>query len=61
MALRKFGHFKLVGKISQKVFELEAKNKNHLIFLELWPFENLGILDLGILIMSLRYLENYLS
>ena len=30
--------------------------KNHLIFPELWPFENLGILNL-----TARYLEKYLS
>ena len=29
--------------------------KNHFIFPELWPFENLGILNL-----SARYLEKYL-
>ena len=32
------------------------KKKIHLIFPELWPFENLGILNL-----SARYLKNYLS
>ena len=32
----------------------QIKN-NHLIFLELWPFENLGILNL-----SERYLDNYM-
>ena len=31
-------------------------NKIHCIFPELWPCENLGILNL-----SARYLENYLS
>ena len=72
MALWKFGHFKLVSKISQKLFELETwsadrgwwvdyliklkKKRNHFIFPELWPFENLGILNL-----SAKYLENYLS
>ena len=77
MALWKFGHFKLFSKISQKLFELSkiSQNlfelgadkgwwvdyliklkKNHFIFSELWPFENLGILNL-----SARYLENYLS
>ena len=30
--------------------------KNHLLFPELWPFENLGILNL-----SAMYLKNYLS
>ena len=30
--------------------------KNRLIFPELWPFENLGILNL-----SARYLKKYLS
>ena len=30
--------------------------KNHFIFPELWPFENMGILNL-----SASYLENYLS
>ena len=30
--------------------------KNHFIFPELWPFDNLGILNL-----SARYLEKYLS
>ena len=30
--------------------------KNHFIFQELWPFENLGILNL-----SAEYLEKYLS
>ena len=30
--------------------------QNHFIFLELWPFENLAILNL-----TARYLENYLS
>ena len=30
--------------------------KNLIIFLELWPFENLGILNL-----SARYLEKYLG
>ena len=34
----------------------EIVKKNHLIFSELWPFENLGILNL-----SARYLVNYLS
>ena len=73
MALLKFGHFKLVSKISRKVFELGAwnlvsgkgwwvdylikyKKKNHFIFPELRQFENLGILNL-----SARYLEKYLS
>ena len=74
MALWKFGHFKLVSKISRKVFELGAwnlvswqgmmsrlpdwilKEKNHFIFPELWPFENLEILNL-----SARYLKKYLS
>ena len=74
MALWKFGHFKLIGKISQKQFWARGlklgqligddeyvtwfnfKKKNHLIFPELWPFENLGILNL-----SARYLEKYLS
>ena len=77
MAHWKFGHFKLVSKIhvSRKLFELGAwnlawadrgwqvdyliklkKKKKNLIFPELWPFENLGILNL-----SARYLENYLS
>ena len=32
------------------------KKKNHFILMELWPYENLGILNL-----SARYLENYLS
>ena len=32
------------------------KKKNHIIFPELWPFENLGILNL-----SARYPEKYLS
>ena len=73
MAHWKFRHFKLVSKISRKLFELgletwsadrvwwvdnliKFKKKNHFIFLELWPFENLGILN-----MSDRYLENYSS
>ena len=73
MAFWKFGHFKLIGKISQKLFELgveldqligddeyitwfNLKKTIHLIFPELWPFENLGILKL-----SARYLEKYLS
>ena len=30
--------------------------KDHFVFPELWPFENLAILNL-----SARYLENYLS
>ena len=34
----------------------KIKKKNHLIFPELWPFENLGILNL-----SATYLKNYLS
>ena len=33
--------------------DLIKKKKNHLIFHELWPFENLGILNL-----SARYLKN---
>ena len=73
MALLKFGHFKLVSNISQKQFELGAWNLSadrgwwvdYLIkflkkitsfFPELWPFENFGILNL-----SARYLQNYLS
>ena len=72
MALSKFGHFKLVKKISQKLFELgdwifvswgwwvdylfKFFLKIHLIFPEVWPFENFGILN-----NSARYLENYLN
>ena len=63
---------KFVSKISRKVFELGFETwsvdrgwwvdylinfwMNSVIFPELWPFENLGILNL-----SARYLENYLS
>ena len=36
--------------------EILKKKKIHQIFPELWPFENLGILDL-----STSYLKNYLS
>ena len=72
MALWKFEHFKLVSEISWKLFELGAWNlvsdrgwwvdylikfkKIILFFPELWPFENLGILNL-----SARYLEKYYS
>ena len=35
---------------------MKYKKKNHFIFPELLPFENLGILNL-----SAKYLENYLS
>ena len=35
---------------------IKFKKKIHLIFPELWPFENLGILNL-----SARYRKNYLS
>ena len=72
MALWKFWHFKLVSKLSQNYLSkgletwsadrgwwvdyLVKLKKNQSIFPELWPFENLGILNL-----SARYLENYLS
>ena len=75
MAFWKFGHFKVFSKIPGKLFELgtwnfetwsadrwwvdyliKLKKKNHFIFPELWPFEISGILKL-----SARYLENYLS
>ena len=64
MALWKFGHFKVVSKLSKKLFKLGAWSvdylikfkKNLFIFPELWPIENSGVLNL-----SARYLENYLS
>ena len=73
MARWKFWHFKIVSKISRKLFEqwletwsadrgwwvdylIKLKTTNHSIVPELWPFENLGILNL-----SARYLENYMS
>ena len=67
------GFLKFVNRISQKLFELGAWNlvswygmisktiwarglKLGQLIEELWPFENLGILNL-----SARYLETYLS
>ena len=37
------------------LMKFKKKKKNHLIFPELWPFENLGLL-----ILQVRYLEKYL-
>ena len=61
MALWKFGHFKIVSKISQKGLEtwstdrgwwvdylIKLKKKRHFIFPELWHFENLGIINLAV-------------
>ena len=71
MALCTFEHFKLVSKISLKVFELGTRklsqqkgDDKYLIkfqtksvkYFQLWSFAKLDILNL-----SARYLENYLS
>ena len=45
----------LIGD-DEQITWLNWKKKIILFFLKLWPFENLGILNL-----AARYLENYLS
>ena len=37
-----------------KIKKKKKKKKNHLIFPELWPFENLGILNLSAIYRGLK-------